>query len=355
MTDLQKNKKQRVLLMGCGGVGGVIAAGLLRAGYDLTIVTRNSEITHAVNTYGLRVTTPGGKWSIPVTAYTNVNELKGQFDTALLAMKAIDAEQAARDVSEYLREEGYVVTLQNGLVVDAVAAILSRWRVIGALVGWGATLHKPGVYEMTSAGEIVIGELNSQVTSRAQQLKTMLDTATPTTISTNIYGALWSKLAINCVITTLGAVTGQLLGQILRHPATRRLALSIASEVVDVAEARGILLQPVGGTLDIHRLYLYCNRRARGFGFDLLLKHAIMLTVGLKFRRLKSSMLQSIERRRPTEIDFLNGYVAKCGMEKGIMTPVNAALTKMVHEIEAGERTPSTNNLKGLLQGYWPP
>jgi len=79
------------------------------------------------------------------------------------------------------------------------------------------------------------------------------------------------------------------------------------------------------------------------------------LTVGLKFRRLKSSMLQSIERRRPTEIDFLNGYVAKCGMEKGIMTPVNAALTKMVHEIEAGERTPSTNNLKGLLQGYWPP
>jgi len=340
--------------MGCGGVGGVIAAGLIRAGCDLTIVTNNTEITRAVNTYGLRVTTPEGEWNVSATAHTNLKELEGQYDTALLAMKATDTEQAARNVSEYLTDEGYVVALQNGLVVDTVAAVLRRERVVGALVGWGATLHGPGICEMTSAGEIVVGELNGQVTSRIQRLKTLLDAAAPTTISTNIYGAMWSKLAINCVITGLGAVTGQLLGQILKNTASRRLALSIASEVIDVAEARGIRLQPVGGTLDIYRIYLHWNRRARGFGFDLLLKHIIMCIVGLKFRRLKSSMLQSIERRRPTEIDFLNGYVVKCGTEKGITTPVNAALTKMVHEIEAGTRTPRTQNLKYLSQCVTP-
>jgi 2-dehydropantoate 2-reductase len=340
-----------MLLMGCGGVGGVIAAGLLRAGYDLTIVTHNAGITRAVSADGLRVTTPAGQWSVPATAHTHLNELQGPFDTVLLAMKATDVEQAARDVAGYLAPEGYVVTLQNGVVEDAVAAILGRQRVIGALVGWGATLHEPGVYEMTSRGELVVGELDGRVTARVQQLAAMLHTAAPTTVSANIYGVLWSKLAINCVITALGAVTGQLLGQMLQRAAVRRLSLAIASEVVDVAQARGITLEPVGGTLDIHRLYLPADRRVGGFNFDLFPKHAIMMMVGSKFRKLKSSMLQSIERGRRTEIDFMNGYVVECGRESQVPTPVNAALAEMVREIEAGRRAISPDNLKGLLSG----
>lgn len=107
----QLNKRQRVLLMGCGGFGGVIAAGLLRAGYDLTIVTHNAEITLAVNTDGLRVITPDGQWSVPATVYTNLNELNEQFTIVLLAMKATDVEQTARDSAGYIEPEGYAVTL----------------------------------------------------------------------------------------------------------------------------------------------------------------------------------------------------------------------------------------------------
>jgi 2-dehydropantoate 2-reductase len=136
----------------------------------------------------------------------------------------------------------------------------------------------------------------------------------------------------------------------LQRRAVRRLALSIISEVVDVAEARGIAPEPVGGTLDIHRLYLAPDRRASTFGLDLIARHAIMLAVGLKFRRLKSSMLQSLERGRRTEIDFMNGYVVERGRERGVSTPVNAALTALVHEIEAGTRPSSPHNLQGLLR-----
>jgi 2-dehydropantoate 2-reductase len=187
------------------------------------------------------------------------------------------------------------------------------------------------------------------MTQRGQQLKATLDVAAPTTLSTNIYGVLWSKLAINCVITTLGAVTGQLLGEMLKRGAIRRLALSIVSEVTDVAEAHAISMEPVGGTLDLQRLYLSPERRAGGFGLDLVPKHAIMMLVGLKFRRLRSSMLQSIERGRRPEIDFMNSYVVERGQEKGISTPVNAALTSMVREIEASTRSPNPDNLKTLL------
>ena len=336
----------RLLLMGCGSVGGVIGGRLARAGHDVTIVTHNEEICRAVEAEGLRVTTPEGVCSVPAAAHAHLGEVEGPFDVALLAMKATEVEEAARDVARYLAAEGYAVTLQNGVVEDRVGEILGRERVIGALVGWGATMHAPGVCEMTSRGELVVGELDGQVTPRVQQLKGILDDAAPTAVSTNIYGVLWSKLAINCVVTTLGAVTGQLLGEMLQRAAVRRLALAITSEVVDVAEAHGIRLEPVGGTLDIHRLYLPPERRTGRFGLDLIPRHAIMLLVGKKFRLLKSSMLQSIKRGRRAEIDFMNGYVVQRGREKEVETPVNAALTAMVREIETGVRPIRPENLR---------
>lgn len=348
------SRGERLLLMGCGSVGGVIAGGLLQAGHEVAIVTHNDQIAQAINADGLRLTTPEGRWTVPATAHTRLDEVAGPFDAVYLAMKATEVEQAARDVADYLSPEGYAVTLQNGVVEDRVGAVLGRERVVGALVGWGATMHAPGVYEMTSRGELVVGELDGRVTPRVQQLKATLDAATPTTLSANIYGVLWSKLAINCVITTLGAVTGQLLGEMLWRRAIRRMALVITSEVVDVAEAHNVSLEPVGGTLDLYRLYLPSGRRAGGSGPDVIFKHAIMLAVGIKFRRLKSSMLQSLERGRRTEIGFMNGYVAERGQEKGVPTPVNAALTAIVQEIEGGARPIGPDNLKGLLrQSEW--
>jgi 2-dehydropantoate 2-reductase len=337
-----------MLLMGCGSVGGVIAGGLLRTGHVLTIVTGNEKICRAVNAGGLHITTPEGHQTVPATACTHLNEIEGLFDVVLMAMKATEVEQAARDVADYLSPEGFVVTLQNGIVEDRVAAILGRERVVGGLVGWGATMQAPGAYEMTSRGEVIVGELDGRVTPRVQRLQAALNRAGPTAISSNIYGVLWSKLAINCVITTLGAVTGQLLGEMLQRAAVRRLALAIASEVIDVAQAHAIVLEQVGGTLDIHRLYLPPQRRSDGFGLDLVPKHAIMLLVGLKFRRLRSSMLQSMERGRRPEIDFMNGYVVERGQEKDVPTPINTALTTMVGEIEAGTRQRSPGNLADL-------
>ena len=352
-------RKPRILLMGCGAVGGVLAGGLIRAGHDLTIVTHNAAITQALHTEGLHLATPAGRLTVPAetlvgkdhdrVAHTDLVTVDGPFDIALLAMKATGLEQALQSVVALLRPGGYVVTLQNGIVEEGVAGIVGRERVIGALVGWGATMTTPGIYEMTSRGDTVIGELDGAATERVRALKQILEAATPTTISANIYGALWSKLAINCAITTLGATTGQLLGQMLRRANVRRLALAIVSEVIDVADANRVALEPVAGTLDVHRLYLSPEQRTGGFTPGLLLKHTIMGMVGLKFRRLKASMLQSLERGRRPEIDFLNGYVVARGREAGVPTPVNAALVAMVNEIAAGTREIAPENLQALM------
>jgi 2-dehydropantoate 2-reductase len=336
--------------MGCGSVGGVIAGGLLRSAYDLTIVTNNDEITNAIKNDGIRVSAPKDEWTVHAQAHTQLQDLQGTFDTVLLAMKATDVEQAVEDLRAYLSPSGYVVTLQNGIVEDRIGEMLGRERVIGALVGWGATMRKPGLYEMTSLGEVVIGELDGQITSRAERLQSTLEKAIPTSLSDNIYGVLWSKLTINCIITTLGAVTGQLLGEMLNRSSVRRLALLIASEVIDVAKSLGISMEPVGETLEMERIYLPIDRRHIGFGWDIFVRHIIMLVVGIKFRRLKSSMLQSLERGRPAEIEFMNGYVAQKGEQSGVPTPINTALTSMVREIDSGQRQIDPQNLDELIQ-----
>jgi 2-dehydropantoate 2-reductase len=345
--------------MGCGAVGGVLAGGILSAGHPLTLVTHNAAISRAIAEDGLRLTTPAGTRTLPAAVCADacpaLEGVEGPFDIVLLAMKATGVEAASREIGPLLAPDGIVVTLQNGIVEDRVAATLENIRptgpspVIGALVGWGATMHAPGVYEMTSTGETTIGELDGSHTARVDRLKMVLDTAAPTVITTNIYGALWSKLAINCVVTTLGAVTGQLLGAMLRHIKVRRLALAVVSEVIDVAMAHGVALEPVAGTLDLRRLYQSPRRRMRVLRPAALPKHAIMSIVGLKFRRLKSSMLQSLERGREPEIDFMNGYVVSKGRQVGVPTPLNAALTTMVKEIADGEREIDPGNLAGLL------
>lgn len=352
-------KNPRILLMGCGAVGGVIAGGLLHAGYHVELVTHNPTISHAIAEDGLRLTTPSGTRALPAAvcadACPDLGGIDGRFDIILLAMKATGVEAAAAEIASRVAPDGVVVTLQNGIVEDRVSAVLeraapsSRSPVIGALVGWGATMHAPGVYEMTSTGETTVGELDGTITDRVTRLKTVLEAAAPTVVTTNIYGALWSKLAINCVVTTLGAVTGQLLGQMLRRADIRRLALAIVSEVIDVATAYDVALEPVAGTLDLRRLYQSPRQRERRFQLAAIPKHAIMSLVGIKFRRLKSSMLQSLERGREPEIDFMNGYVVEKGRQAGLAVPANAALTQMVKEIAAGKRESDPANLASLL------
>ena len=125
----------------------------------------------------------------------------------------------------------------------------------------------------------------------------------------------------------------------MRRGDARRIFLAVIDEAVRTAAALGIRMPPYGGKLDYFRL-------VRGnTPLDDLRRHLTIRVVGLKYSRLKSSSLQSLERGRPTEIDWFNGYIARKGAEAGVACPVNRRLTEMVHEIEAGKRQIAVENL----------
>ncbi len=334
----------RILVSGIGGIGGVLAGEMIRAGHAPALVTGNREIAEAITARGLRVKTPAGAFTVRATAVVAPSDLPdgSRFDAAFLLTKATSVVEAARATVPVLARDGFVVALQNGMVEDAVGEAIGRDRVVSGIVGWGGTMHGPGSYERTGPGSIHLGELDGTVTDRARAIVPLLEAASPVVVTTNILGALWSKLAINCTITTIGAIAGETLGAMLGVPAARRVFLETYREVVDTAEAHGVRLERIAA--NPRTLYL-----PKGAGpFTRFTKDLLARIVGRKYRKLRSSMLQSVERGRPTEIDFLNGYVVGKAREKGLAVPMNEALVRLVKEIESGCRKPCMQNLADL-------
>src|SRR5690606_8911891 len=170
-------------------------------------------------------------------------------------------------------------------------------------------MPEPGLYDRTSAGGFALGRLDGTIDEPLRALGSILEILGPVELTENLLGARWSKLALNCAISSLGTIGGDRLGVLVRVRRYRRLALEIFTEVVAVARAEGIKLEKVAGTLDLDWLALTgAERRATGSA-GLTAKHALLLAVGLRYRRLRSSMLAAIERGRPPAVDFLNGEV----------------------------------------------
>ncbi|MCX8070923.1 MAG: 2-dehydropantoate 2-reductase [Candidatus Binatia bacterium] len=343
--------EHRIALLGCGGVGGTLAAYLARQGKaELSVVTHNPAITRRVRTEGLELRERGAVLKEKIHAVTTLDELEGQFDFIFLAMQPPQLEDAVLQARHRLSPRGAFVVFQNGLCEQRVAALVGPERVIGAIVAWGASMVEPGVCERTSPGGFTVGTLGATPHPLLAELCRYLERVGPVRQTQNLLGARWSKLAINCAISSLGTIGGERLGVLLRYRFARRLGLEVITEAVAVARALGIRLEKVAGTIDLHWVALTPGERFQPGSASLLAKHALLLAVGARFRRLRSSMLAAVERGREPAVDFINGEVVRHGAAVGVPTPLNERVVAAVHDIARRKIEPSVRSLYALYQ-----
>lgn len=340
----------RIAVIGCGGIGGVLAATLTRAGADVTPVVGNPRIAAALTKHGYRVRElDGSEWAQPLghAPLLHASEAEAPFDLVFVATQSTTLEAALADALPKIADGAAVVTCQNGLPEERAAALVGE-RVIGCVVGWGASMVEPGFYQRTSKGVLTYGRPTAGAPDPAP-IAALTEAASPSLVVDDLAGVRWSKLAINCVTTTLGAIGGVPLGKLLSHRPIRRIALEVFAEVAAVAHSSGVKVQPVGGTLDIDKIAISDVERRLSFGSpSLAYKHSVLLAVGFKYRRLRSSMLYALERGRPPEIDFLNGEIVRRGAALGVPTPVSTALVETVRAIEAKRASSSLGALRAL-------
>jgi len=336
------DKDSKVLVVGAGAVGGISAALLAEAGYNVEVVCKHPELAEKIKTKGIHITGVKGEIIVTLPAVAAISELKEKKDILLLSIKANDLSRAAEELIPFLKDHSTVVSMQNGICEENLAKIVGRERTTGCIVGWGATMHSPGELEMTSTGTFVIGNLDNRVDKRLEALKTILSAIVPTAISRNIMGDLYSKLIINSCITTLGAICGLYLGEMMAKKKVRHIFIKIMEEAMAAADAHGIEVETYAGKLNYYRFLESKSLAGR------LKRHVFIRLMGFKYRRLKSSALQSLERGKATEIDYLNGYITKLAGQKKVPVPINEKCVKMVKEIDAGKRKISVDNFNEL-------
>jgi 2-dehydropantoate 2-reductase len=332
----------QMLIVGIGALGGTIAARAIRAGLPVRLAARSTDSAEALRRSGLRVSGIGGEVRADAIEVAAIEDYgKGdQFDLILLATKAQDALEVAPYVVGLLAPEGVILPIQNGGVARALADRLGEDKILGGFSNLGATMLEPGVYEQKNAGHLLIGELAGGVSERTERVARVLSRAVEVKMSSNILGAIWSKLLINCSVTTLGALCSQTMRQYMETDAGKKVFRRTYEEALSVALAIGTRLErlavdpiPPG----------WPNNSGAEEDYDSWVDAVVDF-----YGDVKPSMLQDFERGRKTEVDFINGYVVALGQAAGMPVPMNAAITELVHQIERGALQPTRERMNEL-------
>jgi 2-dehydropantoate 2-reductase len=338
----------RIGIIGAGAIGCMVGGLLTKAGRDVTLIDQWPEHVEAMKKVGLRLSGTCGEHLVAVKTL-HLHEVQGiqePFDAVFVAVKGYDTEWATQLGVAYLkRPDGVVVDFQNGINDERVAAVAGRERTLGCVITISAGLYEPGHAIRTDTGSIgfKIGELDGTDTPRARDLARLLSDVAPATVTTNLWGERWSKLAVNCMANPLAGLSGYGSAEVRTERTPRRIAIQIAAEVVKVGRAVGYEVEPLFG-IEAQRFV----DAAEGIGLEQV--EADMIAEAGRRSGGRPSFLQDVLKRRRTEVDHLNGYVSEQGRRVGVKTPFNDAIVELVHRHGVGTLTPDPKNLEPLAR-----
>ena len=344
--DVSENKN--IWVAGVGGIGGVVGYRLVRAGLTPLFIDAWTAHVAEMNRTGLVLKGQFADQPARVRAI-HLDELREQRaapDLVLLCVKSFQTTGFLRSMAPLLNETSTVVSLQNGINEEYLACEIGGDRVIGAVVMMDGSLVGPGVARQENPEErnFVLGALDGQKTGRLDLAVGILDIVGNARASDNIWGELWSKLVHNCLINAVCALTDRNAAWALREDTVWRTAQTLAREAVQVALAQGIALEPSG--------LFGCEAKAFfDTGLHSRLRQAILAAYP-DTEDLYPSMHQDVRKGRKTEIEFMNGWIARKGRETGVSTPLSEAVTGLVHRVEQGSLHPdpsSVNRFSRLL------
>lgn len=321
----------QILIWGAGAIGGTVGAYLVRAGENVLFVDRAGDHVAAIAKDGLQIVGPIETFQVKVPAVLP-SDLTGKFDTVFLCTKAPDTAAAVETLAPFVAEDGCVVSLQNGLNEQVIAAKLGEKRTIGAFINFGADYLSPGVVQYSGRGAVVLGELDGRSTARIQRLhKLLLKFDDRAVVTANIWGYLWSKLAYGALLFAT-ALTNNSIADCLASPRHRGLLIALAREVEGVGVASGVRLEAFDG-FDPAAFLPQASEAAAAASLDAL------VAFNRRSAKTHSGIWRDLAvRKRKTEVEAQLGPVAKAGAVRGIPTPLTLKLITLIHDIEEGRR-----------------
>ena len=294
----------KIAVVGAGAVGCYFGGQLARGGHDVLLIGRPSHVD-AIRANGLRFESPTFDGVVPVRASTAIADAAFA-DVVLFCVKSADTASVGAELAPFLRPDTLVMSLQNGVDnAERLRGVIVHTQVAAVVVYVACEMAGPGHVLHHGRGELVM-----EPAMRSAEVVTSFGAAfVPTRVSVNVRGELWAKLILNCAYNAMSAITQTPYAGLLAVPSTRAVMRDIIDESLAVAHADGV---DVPGDL-----------------------HVSVPALAEIVPGQYSSTAQDMARGKPTEIDYLNGYVVSRGDALGVPAPVNRTLLTLVKILEA--------------------
>jgi 2-dehydropantoate 2-reductase len=294
----------KIVIVGAGAVGCYYGGLLARAGNEVILIGRSVHV-EAIRENGLLLETANSSVRIPLQADTHPCAAEGAW-LVLCCVKSSDTALAAESIATFAHPDTLVLSLQNGVENADLLASRLPCAVEPVSVYMAAEMAAPGHVRHHGGGGLVIGE-----TSNVRCLAELFAAASiPVRITGDMPAELWKKLTINCAYNALSAITALPYGPLVQIPGIVETLHGVVDECVEVARKLGITLP---GDL----------RKS-------------LMAIAESMPAQISSTAQDLRRNRTSEIDHLNGYVVRKGIELGVATPLNRLLHALVKGLETG-------------------
>ena len=229
--DVVTSSAVRYVVLGCGAVGGTVAAGLVRDGHEVLACDADPAVVEAIAARGLRIEGPVENFTATLPAVTPSDLPDGLDCPVLVAVKAHHTPAAAALLAARLRGDGFAVSLQNGLTTTILSAAIGPERVVEAVVNFGADMTEPGVVLRGNRGTFMVGEIDGYLSARARALAADIADAVATS---DILGYAWAKLAYGALLAAT-AVSDLPIAGVLAEPAYRPLLTAVAASSAPMA------------------------------------------------------------------------------------------------------------------------
>ena len=301
----------KIAIVGSGAMGSLFGGKLSLAGHDVVLYDVYREHVDAVASGGLFIedAATGDVTMARPRASAEPREV-AQAEALIIFVKSTATEEAASQFADIASRTSVGLTLQNGLGnEEIIRAHFGPERTAAGVTSQGATFLGPGRIRHAGKGPTHMSMSDGRNELLSPLAAALTSAGFETYVEADVAGLIWSKLVINVGINALTALTSQTNGRLLDFEETKSLMGELVNEAVTVARARGISLtyaDPLAAVLDV----------ARKTGSN------------------RSSMLQDFDRKRQSEIAFINGAIVREAAKLGIPAPVNATLTLLIRALE---------------------
>jgi len=313
----------KIAVLGAGAIGALAGGYLKLKNHDVVLIARKPSV-EKIKKNNLLISGIRGNFNIAVPA---AEKLTFQPECVILAVKTQDVETVVRENISYLRNVP-ILTVQNGVRSDfIVARFLPGETIISSIVMFGATYLNPGEITHNFEGNWIMGSMSGFPAGSLKQIRDVFNDVFPVIITDNIQGMKYLKIFVNAN-NCLPAILGMSMQEAFADKDVSAISIAIWKEGMKVLQKAGLQLVslPDFPLERITGLISIPLPEAAGIFSGIM--------VSLSKEPLYGSILQSIKRGKPSEIDYINGEFIALAREHNNDAPLNQKLVHMVHEVE---------------------